>query len=163
MRETKLVRNKFNDCVQPLICGPVDRPIVIGYVPEVNGPGAEEIAAFVPTRHELVQIVKYWERIWIENEFFMYWTSQTGSSEMRLSAFAGVRVNRIAEVLGDAEVKAAINEVWEEFGKTPQALDGVWDYFRRGLPLPEKVAAKLACCESITDEDWKDGDSKGEL
>ena len=37
-----------------------DDRILIGYVDEVNGPGSEEVSGFVPTRHELIQLVKYW-------------------------------------------------------------------------------------------------------
>ena len=33
---------------------------LVGYVDEVNGAGAVEVPDFVPTRHELIQIVRYW-------------------------------------------------------------------------------------------------------
>lgn len=32
----------------------------IGCVDEVNGVGAQEIPEFVPTRAELIQLLKYW-------------------------------------------------------------------------------------------------------
>jgi hypothetical protein len=35
----------------------------IGYVEEVNGTGAQEVQEFLPTRHELLQLVKYWARV----------------------------------------------------------------------------------------------------
>jgi len=50
----RLVKNSDNDHL-------FSHPCFEGfYVDEVNGVGAEEIAGYVPTRHELVQIVKYW-------------------------------------------------------------------------------------------------------
>ena len=37
-------------------------PFPIAAVEEVNGPGAAELAGFVPTRHELLELARYWAR-----------------------------------------------------------------------------------------------------
>lgn len=154
MRDIKIVKNDDNEYL-----GPVGgESILIGCIDEVNGAGAKEIPEFVPTYHELVQLAKHWERIWLDNMFFMYWSSQTGSSELRLEAFARRRLNRIAEAIGDCVVGNAINEVDEEFGKGCDRR--TWNHFRNNLPLPEKVADKYACGQKPADEDWDEADRR---
>ena len=41
----------------------------IGYVSEVNGKDAAEVAGFVPTRHELLELVKHWASEIIDYDF----------------------------------------------------------------------------------------------
>ena len=48
----------------------------IGYVGEVNGEGAEEIAGFTPTRHELIQLVKYWYGRYLDKSWFWFVTGR---------------------------------------------------------------------------------------
>ena len=58
MRESnsrRIVKNKDNDSLLPW---GNDR-FVVGYVDEVNGPGAAEIPDFIPTRHELLSRMTY--------------------------------------------------------------------------------------------------------
>jgi hypothetical protein len=43
--------------------------VVIGCVDEVNGPGSIEFPSFVPTRHELVQLAKYWATVQVDLDF----------------------------------------------------------------------------------------------
>jgi hypothetical protein len=157
MEEIEIVQNEFNSSVQPI--GSED--ILIGYVEEVNGVGAKAVPEFIPTRHELLQLVKYWERIWLADRYDMYWSSQVGSTAIRRSTFARIRVNCIADVLGGDVVEAAIDKVWEDFGKT--AHPRAWDHFRRGVPLPERAAEKLACGQPTDDSDWGQEPEQSEL
>jgi len=122
--KVKIVKNSDNDYLGLIGC--------VGYVDEVNGAGAQEIPEFVPTRHELLELAKYWQKVCLENRYFWYLEWQVGSTDLRQEAFAQRRLNRIAEALGDDVVKSATDEVWEEFGKTCDPR--VWNHFRNNLP-----------------------------
>ena len=93
MSKTRIVRNSDNDLLLPMgVCGSVD---------EVNGPGAAEIPDFVPTRHELLQLLNFWVKEALDYEYFEFLYAQTGSTELRLIPYAWRRVNRIGELLGE--------------------------------------------------------------
>jgi hypothetical protein len=106
-----------------------NKTIIVGYVDEVNGAAASESWGFVPTRHELIQLVEYWERIALEDEWFWFTTGQVGSDDRRQRAFARRRVNRIWDLLGD-EVEQAIDRVHKEFAKDIDPK--LWDIFLHG-------------------------------
>lgn len=106
--------------------------ITIGYVSEVNGSDSGEVPDFVPTRHELVQLIKYWATVDLENEFYFFLYTQTGSNDSRRGAFARRRISRIATILGEEEVRKAIEEAGQEYSKKtdPRA----WSIFKDGTP-----------------------------
>ena len=95
--------------------------MTIGYVDEVNGEGAEEIAGFTPTRRELIQLVKYWYGRYLDKDWFWFVSGQTGSTEIRLQPFAMRRIDRAEAVIGEKAVHKAIKEVRDEFKATVNA------------------------------------------
>jgi hypothetical protein len=111
--------------------------ITVGYVSEVNGPDSAEMPEFVPTRHELIQLVKYWATLKLSHLFGFFLHGQTGSNERRRHAFAGRRICRIATVLGEEEVRKAVEEAEDEFSKTidPRA----WALFKDGTPEEQEA------------------------
>jgi hypothetical protein len=111
--------------------------IVIGCVDEVNGAGSIEFPSFVPTRHELIQLAKYWATVRIDLDFSYFVDGQTGSTEIRLGPFASRRVARIAEALGEEEVAKAVNEAYDEFGKGIDPRK--WRIFREGTPEEQQA------------------------
>jgi len=117
----KVVTNSDNELLEPG---------QYGFVDEVNGPGAEEIQGFVPTRHELIQIVKYWAYVELDLTHLMHVYQQTGSDWLRKTSFAGRRVGRISRILGDDEVKKAVDEVYAEFIKKMDKR--LWNVFVNG-------------------------------
>ena len=86
----------------------------IAQVPEVAGQGGAEVPEFIPTQHEVLQILKYWYGEYLGNQWFWFRWSSTGSDECTTNAFAVRRIARIEELLGKEEVKEAIDEVEEE-------------------------------------------------
>ncbi len=105
----KIVTNSDNDWLEPMWgCGFVD---------EVNGPGAEEIQGFVPTRDELIQIVKYWTEVELDLNFFMFIHSYIESHLLSERGFAYRRIGRIAKILCEDEVSKARLEVVRVFDK----------------------------------------------
>lgn len=89
-----------------------------GYVEEVNGPGAWAVPEFVPSRHELVILLKYWVEIVCHIRFELNVLLQTGSDSMRREVFACMRMKRIAQALRDDEaVASAWDAVEEQFTK----------------------------------------------
>jgi hypothetical protein len=106
--------------------------ITIGYVSEVNGPDSGEVPDFIPTRHELIQLVEYWATIDLDDLFHFFLLGQTGSAERRRVEFARHRICRIAAILGEEEVRKAIEEAEQKYSKTidPRA----WSIFKDGTP-----------------------------
>jgi hypothetical protein len=100
---------------------------VVGYVEEVNGRASREVPDFVPTRHELLLLVKQWEGVALDIEFYWSLWAQISGKGSRKHTFARRRINRIARALGDDVVRRGIDEVWEAFGKKvdPRA----WEIF----------------------------------
>jgi hypothetical protein len=90
---------------------------------EVNGPDLEEVLNFAPIRGELVQLVKFWTTIAIDDQYLVYLHDQTGGSELLRMGLAGRRIDRIVAVLGEETVQTAMREAEEEFCRTvsPQA------------------------------------------
>lgn len=106
--------------------------ITIGSVSEVNGPDSVEMPGFVPTRHELIQLVKYWATLDLDQQFYFFLYTQTGSDDRRRGAFARRRISRIATILGEEEVQKAMQEAQREYSKKidPRA----WSIFMDGTP-----------------------------
>ena len=105
---------------------------VVGYVDEVNGPGAAEVAVYVPTRHEVTELVKYWYRRVLDNSWCFFVYGGTGSSEWRIKTFAGRRLDRAEVAIGKEAVDAAIKEAREEFRTKVVKDDRLWDIFEHG-------------------------------
>ncbi len=126
--------------------------LVVGYVDEVNGPGATEVAGFVPTRHELIQLVKYWAGVRLHHRWSYFMYRVTGSTEYRQSVFAENRIARIAKLLGYNEVKKAVQEVYDEFGERSERLaPRLWQIFLHG-----DEAAWDAVSTVVRDFPWGD-------
>src|SRR5215510_8641780 len=70
------------------------------------GIGADEVPEFVPTRNELIQLVKYWTKKTIDIDYFYFLWGQAGG-EWRLLGYANSRISKIAYLLGNAEVESA--------------------------------------------------------
>ena len=108
----------------------------IGYVAEVNGPGAIAVPEFIVSRHELLVLLKYWAEIDVDISFFCFSYETYGSDWSRRKAFAVKRVNRIADALADEEsVTKAWHEVYETYGKQYEGLP--WKVFS-GKATPEE-------------------------
>ena len=106
--------------------------LTVGYVDEVNGPAAAEIPGFVATKHELIQLLKYWAGIRIDIRFDWFTSQCVGSSETRLESFSGRRIARIAEVLGNDETSAAVQQAYAEYAKNIDPR--IWEVFLNGTP-----------------------------
>jgi len=120
-----------------------DERSFVGYIDEVNGPGSVEVPDYKPTRHELIQLAKYWAGIAIDIEYDWFEYQQTGSSEIRLGPFAHRRISRISDVLGQEEVAKAVDEACDEFGKSCDPR--TWKIFREGNPEEQRaLQAKIA-------------------
>ena len=110
----------------PLAAGPFQ----IGAVDEVNGEGGVEAPDFAPTRHELLQLVRYWVQKSLEIDYFFFLYGISGSDEIRVEPHAWRRVHRIAEVLGKKAVQKAVDEAREMFGRNQDPR--LWHIFVHG-------------------------------
>jgi len=92
---------------------------VVGFVEEVNGAGAEECREFVPTKHELSVLAKYWIKESLDADFFFFDRKHSSSRLSRISTFAHCRLCRIERILGSETFKAADTEVKDCFDSLP--------------------------------------------
>jgi hypothetical protein len=134
-------------------------PFTVGYVDEVNGLGAEEVQGFVPTRHELIELAKYWAKVDLEIAWSCFCSMGNGGREIRLGPFAWRRVERIAALLGDV-VYAAVDEVREDFGKSIDRRE--WNIFLNGTP-EEKEAVQEEIYREIFGDQGAQPDSECKL
>jgi len=125
--ENPNVINADNDLLHPLSAGRIQ----IGCVDEVNGPGGAEVPEFVPTRHELIQIAKYWIFVDLDIHFSCWLLAGSGSTEAWTSMFAARRLGRITQLLGEDVVQKAVDEAWEEFGRKCDSPE-LWRIWREG-------------------------------
>lgn len=102
----------------------------VGYVDEVNGPGAKECPDYVPTQHELRELAKYWMREKLSAESSMFLDDQIGSDEMRISSFANRRLCRIEQIISEETINKVFGEVEEEMRK--HWGDELWEIFKTG-------------------------------
>lgn len=134
-----------------------DERLVIGYVDEVNGTGASEVADFVPTRHELIQLVRYWAQTLLDNRWWYFSVGQDGSTEWRERQFARLRLSRLVCVLGDPEVDRIVDRVWDEFSRRiPDDEKPFWNIFLNGPK--EEYEATVGFCVALYH--YHDDDSK---
>ena len=121
----RLVRNSDNGRL-------FSNPIFEGlYVDEVNGAGAEEVPQYVPTKHELLQLVKYWYGRILGDDFFRFEYGGSDSSELRVGRFGPRRIRRAAAAIGQEAVDQAIEEACAQF-KAKVNDDRLWDVFENG-------------------------------
>lgn len=106
--------------------------LVVGYVSEVNGPDACDVPEFVPTKHELIQIAKYWLLCLLDNDFYFFVHGQTSSTEWRINIYSNRRINRIAEILPEQELNEALEEAERDFKQDKKISDDDWDVFKNG-------------------------------
>ena len=116
------------------------------YVDEVNGAGAEEVPQYVPTRHELLQLVKYWYGRVLDNDFFQFQYGGSASNEFRIGRFAPRRIRRAAAAIGQEAVDQAIKEVRDEF-KSKLNDPRLWNIFESGTSEQWKA---------VRDESWRE-------
>src|SRR5579863_7589136 len=79
----------------------------VGHVDKVVGEGGTEVPGFVPTKNELLQLVRYWATEIIDVDWFHFAYASTGPSEWRTREFANRRLNTISQFIGEEEVKKA--------------------------------------------------------
>ena len=107
---------------------------VYGDLDELNGDGARE-TSFRPTRHELIQLVKYWARESLHVGYFSFTTgmapSELGEAQLWLASFGDRRVERAVGLLGDDVVQRAIAEAHNDFRKGRMTLRQ-FDIFMNG-------------------------------
>jgi len=107
----------------------------------------DEIPDFVPTRDELLQLVKYWSEVKLNEDWFYFCYGQFDYSSIQLKNLAECRIGKIARLLGEEEVVKVIDEVHAEFGK--QRDHKLWDIFLNGDERQRKA---------VSDEFWREAE-----
>ncbi len=105
-------------------------PMTIGHVDFVNGEGAEEIMGFTATRHELLELVRFWFREYMEVRTFCFLYAMSGSTEWRTSIYSQNRLSRLEEAIGTEAFQEVIEQVEKEFESKLGARE--WRIFKHG-------------------------------
>lgn len=87
------------------------------------------VHSYISDREELIELLKYWVECALDMDFFIHWGSCFGSSDLRESDHAWLKVDQIAHILGhdgDAAVGEAMGEFKLKVGKR------TWAMFRSG-------------------------------
>ena len=106
-QKRRIVTNADNERCMPL-------GGCIGHVDEVNGNDAAEVPEFVPTRHELLLLARYWAGVAIEMEWRSRDTECYGSDWSRRLSFGLARVARISRCIGENETGFVVHRVADE-------------------------------------------------
>jgi hypothetical protein len=106
----------------------------IGFVEEVDGPSSEIVPDWPVTRHELLQLVKYWHKSALDNDYFMWRYGEWGSDWAALRCYGWRRVDQFEAVLGPEAVKKACEEVTAEFAADEDPE--VWNLYVEGKAAP---------------------------
>ena len=144
--ETKPRRRVKNSDNDPLFLHPESE----GYISnEVNGADTEEVPLDVPTRLELVMIVKYWYGRTLGNDFFRFKFGGFDKKEIQMQHFVTRRISGVAAAIGQETVNQAIEEVREEFkAKVDPRL---WNIFEDGSDEEWREVR-----EEFRREEWED-------
>ena len=119
---------------------------------EVSGEGALPCPEYVATRHELLELARYWtDRVLFVMTTFFY-GQQIGYDEVRICEYGARRLDRIAEVLGADYVNEIIEEVKEQYRHQMGERD--WAAFERFPDAAEAVASL------VTAKAWGSDDGK---
>jgi len=98
---------------------------------EVNRTGKELYTEFIPTRDELLVLVKYWYEHCFVDEYFTFLTGHV-FCDGRGRTYALPRIGRVEKVLGIDDVRQAKSEA-EEYCRKKYKIDPVmWRIFKDG-------------------------------
>ena len=114
-----------NEDLEPI----VTKNMLIGCYSEINGSDAVACPEHVPTRHELLRLAHYWYDRIVSIQTTWFYAQQTGSYESRMLAYAGRRLDRIAEVIGQETVDKVVAEVAADYQKR---MGADWEVFIHG-------------------------------
>jgi len=90
-----------------------------------NEKGVAECPAFIPTRDELLELVRYWARRALDSETFCFFTGYGDSGNI---PYANWRLDLVAGMVGIEDAKKVFAEVEDEFRKAWG--DPAWGLFK---------------------------------
>ncbi len=114
-----------NDGLEPIVAG----NCIIGGCSEINGSDAVACTEYIPTRHELLQLARYWYDTLLGIHLDWFFLAQSGSYESRMLVYAGRRLDRIAKVIGQEATDKVVAEVEAEH---QERMGTDWEVFIRG-------------------------------
>ena len=90
-----------------------------------------ECPEYVPTRHELLELARYWYEKRLSTYADCFYYEITDSYESRMLSYAERRLGRIAAAIGRAAMDAIVVEVEVEY---QQRMGGDWEVVADGSP-----------------------------
>ena len=93
-------------------------------------PPPTECLDYVPSRHELLQLARYWVRETLSFPVNFHLFGFTGSYESKLVALGGERLRQLETVLGAEAVQSVVKQVEDEYRWG--LGDRLWEIFTKG-------------------------------
>ena len=115
---------------------------------EETAAGRVEVPDFGPTRHELIQLVKYWTQVYAMIEVASVVTGQCDCDPM--IGYSGSRIGAVRERLGDDLVEAAKQETWEEIASRDPDL---WKEYLRAAEAAQEAPAEPLVGSALIEDD----------
>jgi len=107
-------------------------------------PGAaEEVSVFIPRRFELSQIVEFWYRQGLREQWDFFLCQDFIDCDAVLEYFAKARIDRIDRVLGNDEIKNVIAQVQAEFARSYDPEH--WHIFLNGDEAQKRAVREKVC------------------
>ena len=125
------------------------RRVTFGFVDAVHGPGSEVLPTYGPTRHELLELTRYWMAQVLEIEMFWFLTATSGSHDCTMLPYAKKRLDRIAKVLGEKAVKEVVTQVQNEYRR--EMGDKNWEILLHGTEEERDKILQQAYAEQNLD------------
>jgi len=95
-----------------------------------DDPPPAERLDYAPSRHELVQLARYWIREDLTFSVDYYLFGFTSCSQSKLVAHGGDRLRQLDKVLGDEAIEKAVKQVEDEYRYS--LGDRIWEFFTKG-------------------------------
>lgn len=104
----------------------------IGFVDFIAGEGGVEVPGFAATKHEILELVRYWATKVLDLNFTFFAYDASGSSDWRIWFFANRRLDTITKLIGKEDVRKAFKQAEQAFS---QSVDQrAWRIFIDGTP-----------------------------
>ena len=117
-------------------------PLAIGSVDQVNGKNSLPCPDYVATRHELLELVRYWLNQVLSIETTFYYERQIGSDDWRIAEYGKRRLDRITKLLGWTAVEPVVSAIEDRYRQ--EMGDRDWATFKGEPDDDDKVDALFA-------------------
>src|SRR5262245_26800392 len=123
----------------------------------------------LPIRVELLELVKYWYSVILDNLWVEFYYGETGGTEWRENSFGSCCISRLQQILGEESVMKAIKDAHEEFRESVidqeawKKFTEQWGREAFAEEMLKEINAERINAERIVEEQSGEGDQTQRL